>query len=64
MKCLKRFYPIGMRIRIEKDIDFGIDKKSGWSVAIDGSYLVQFDKWIIIALVKALWAYQWWGKDD
>lgn len=39
------------------DEDYGIDKRSGWSVAIDGSYYVQFEEYLIKAIVKAI--YEW-----
>ena len=63
-RMVRRFYPAGMRLKIEYDIDFGVDKRCGWSIAINGSYVVSLNKWLIIALIKALWAYQWWEKDN
>lgn len=38
---------------IEYDSDYGIDHRSGWSVIWDGSYIVQLEKHLIVALWKA-----------
>lgn len=48
------------RFRLEYDSGFGIEKKSGWSVCIDGSYYMAFDKNVVRAVVVALW--RWWKE--
>jgi len=40
--------------------DYGIDRRSGWSVAYDGSVLVQFERWLVIALIKAWRLWRTW----
>ena len=42
------------RYIIEYDEDYGIDKRRGWSVALDGHYVVMFEKWFIMAIWKAV----------
>ena len=39
------------------DADYGIDKRTGWSVCINGSYLSQLEKSLIVAIVKAFHCY-------
>lgn len=36
------------------DRDYGIDRRTGWSVAVDGSYIVQFESWLVVAIWKAI----------
>ncbi len=43
---------------IDYDKDYGIDNKTGWSIAIDGHYITQFDKFLIIAIIKAI-RFEW-----
>ncbi len=31
-----------VRFRLDYDVEYGIDKRKGWSLTIDGSVLVQF----------------------
>lgn len=50
-------------LKIEYDEDYGIDNRSGWSVAINGSYYAQFEKRLIAALVKSFY-YRWLWKSD
>lgn len=42
------------RFRIDFDRDYGADHKTGWSVAYDGSYIVQFSPSLSSALKIAL----------
>lgn len=42
-------------LRVDYDTSYGIDDKSGWSVAIDGHYLVQFERFLFVAISKAFW---------
>lgn len=39
---------------IEYDTLYGIDKRAGWSISIDRSYVVQFEKFLLVALCKAI----------
>ena len=41
---------------IQYDKNYGSLKKSGWSIYIDGHFIVFFEKYLIIALFKAI---QW-----
>jgi len=38
-------------LSVEFDRNYGISKRTGWSIAIDGRYLVELEK----RLVKAIW---------
>ncbi len=42
-------------MRIDYDRDYGISCRTGWSVAIDGHYYVQFYRCLLLALVVAAW---------
>lgn len=48
------FKALGNSFRLEYDVDYGIDRKTGWSVVIDGSVVVQFADTPEEALQKAL----------
>lgn len=37
---------------IHYDADYGMDKKTGWSIAHKGHFIVELEKWLIIALYK------------
>ena len=39
---------------LEFDRDYGIDKLTGWSIAINGSYVVQLEKSLWVAIWKAI----------
>lgn len=41
------------RLQVEFDRDYGIGKRTGWSVAWEGSYAVQLEPWLVIALWRA-----------
>lgn len=43
--------------KIQWDRNYGIAKRQGWSISLDGFYLVSLERWFIIAVVKALWSY-------
>jgi len=45
-------------LRVDYDNDYGIDHQSGWSVTVEGSVLVQFEKHLLVALVKAAWKHR------
>lgn len=37
------------------DKDYGIDKRAGWSITVNGHVLVILERWLIVAACKALW---------
>lgn len=43
------------RLTIDHDHDYGIDRRRGWSIAWRGSYCVQFERFLLVALVKTWW---------
>ena len=47
--------------------DFGIDHRKGWSVSVNGSYFAELEKFLIVALIKAIYRYlcaEWDCRDD
>jgi hypothetical protein len=38
---------------LEYDKGYGIDRRSGWTVCVDGRVIVQFRRWAAFALVEA-----------
>ena len=48
VKAMKRF-------GIEYDVDYGADHRSGWAIHYDGINLVSFERWLVVAVSKALW---------
>jgi hypothetical protein len=45
---------------LEFDRNYGVDKRTGWSVAIGGSYYVQFWPEPVTAVLIAIWrAWRW-----
>ena len=38
---------------IEWDKDYGIDKRTGWTVKLDGAVLVQLERFLLVALWKS-----------
>lgn len=46
----------GMEITIQKDTNYGIDKRNGWSVAFDGHFVVELEPCFLRAAYKA-WRY-------
>jgi len=45
---------IFMKYKIEFDRDYGIDKRTGWSICVDGHYIIQLEKHFLMALIKAV----------
>lgn len=43
------------QLSVAWDRDYGIDHRIGWSVHIDGICYVQFERHLVIALLKAFW---------
>lgn len=41
------------KFRLDYDTAFGMDGAAGWSVAIDGEYVVSLERWLVVALIKA-----------
>jgi len=41
------------RVRVDFDRDYGSENKTGWSVALDGSYVVELEPRLWRALWKA-----------
>ena len=55
MRRLGRFCLEIGEFRIEHDRDYGCNKRTGWSVSFDGSYLVQLHRSFWYALVSSCW---------
>lgn len=52
--------PGGGRVKsfkLEWDREYGPSKRSGWSVCIDGSYVVELERSLLVALLK------WWRRE-
>lgn len=43
---------------IEFNRDYGIDRRTGWTVTWDGCVLSQLQPWLVVAVWKAI-AYEW-----
>lgn len=41
------------QFKLTWDADYGPMRRRGWSVAIDGAYVVQFERFLVVALWKA-----------
>lgn len=41
-------------IRIHWDKDYGFFHRKGWSIAIDGCFIVELEKFLIVAIVKTI----------
>lgn len=62
---LKRWLLIPRRsLEIGWDREYGCDKKSGWTIFVDGSCLVQFERWLLVALIKTWWHHAMLWEDD
>jgi hypothetical protein len=46
---------------IEWDTDYGIDRRSGWSIIHDGIVVVELEPWLVVAIVKAFVRWRRWG---
>jgi len=52
------------RFNIEWDKEYGQDKRTGWSVCIDGSFVAKLERYFLVALIKSLWVYFYiWEKE-
>lgn len=54
------FRIFGHRYGLEHDRDYGIDRRTGWSVKRDGSYAVQLEPWLIVAILRAIRSIRDW----
>jgi hypothetical protein len=45
------------QFRLHWDRDYGCDKKTGWSISIDGSFVANLERFLIVAIVKAIIKY-------
>lgn len=43
------------QFKVEWDRDYGINKRTGWSIVVDGSFVVQLERFLIIAISKTLY---------
>jgi hypothetical protein len=41
-------------LRIHWDKDYGINKRTGWSVSVNGHFVVEFKKFLIVAIFKSI----------
>lgn len=49
------YFRLGInKLSIHYDTEYGIDKRTGWSIAWDGCFIVEFEKHLIIAIYKAI----------
>jgi len=56
MRFLKKWITIPRRsFCIEWDKKYGPNCRNGWSITFDGSTVVQFQRWLIVAFVKTWW---------
>ena len=42
------------KLRVDFDRDYGVDHKTGWSIAWDGRFLIQLEKHLIVAIIKVI----------
>jgi len=41
-------------IELQHDRNYGIDKRTGWSICVAGSFYCQLEPWLIVATCKAI----------
>lgn len=52
------------QFKVDFDRDYGVDKRTGWSVCINGSYVSELEKYLFTALRKAFYVYYFvWEKE-
>ncbi len=44
-------------LKIEFDRNYGIDKRTGWSIVINGSFMAELEKYLFIAVIKTFYRY-------
>lgn len=42
------------KIGIDFDTNYGINKRKGWSISYNGSYKSQLEKYLVVAIYKAI----------
>lgn len=51
-------------LRIEWDKDYGCNHRTGWSVSVNGSFLAELERFLFVAIVKAVYGYWFlWDKE-
>ena len=49
---------------IKFDREYGCDKRTGWSIAIDNSFCAELERYLIIAVLKTFYRYWFiWDKE-
>lgn len=43
------------QMQLHYDTEYGCQQRTGWTVFIEGSCLVMFERFALVAIVKALW---------
>jgi len=46
--------------KVEYDTEYGCDKRTGWSVCINGSYVSELERFFLVAMFKGLFRYYSW----
>ena len=41
-------------LRIEFDRNYGCNNRTGWSISIDGSFVVELERFLMVAIYKAI----------
>lgn len=44
-------------IRIHFDRDYGCDNRTGWSIAVDGSFYSELERFLLVVVAKAIYHY-------
>jgi hypothetical protein len=50
-------------LRLHFDRDYGSDKRSGWSIAINGSFYCELERHLFIAIFKAIRKYRYFHSN-
>ncbi len=49
---------------LEWDKNYGINQRTGWSVIVNGSVCSPLEKWLVVAIAKAIYTYWFvWDKE-
>ena len=52
------------QIRVHWDKNYGYSNRTGWSIAIDGSFVAELEKFLIIAVLKSIRNYFSYSKGN
>lgn len=52
---IKRFEIAINDSAIQFDRDYGMDKRTGWSIAIKGHFECQLERFLIVAIIKTIY---------